>query len=97
MSFKLVFSGDLLHARNANNWTQRFVADIISISPREYQNIEGGKCVPGAETFLKLVFLLELDVDRYRELRVLYKVLCKSNTSQKLTINIGNAELYCAF
>lgn len=67
MTFRFQFSGDLVRTRQAKGWTQMDVSNLIDLSLREYQNIEGGKCVPGAEIFLKLVFLFELDIERYRE------------------------------
>ena len=67
MSFKLRFSGDLRQARDAKGWTQPFVTDIVSTTLREYQNIESGKQIPKTETFLKLVFLFDLDIENYRE------------------------------
>ena len=67
MSFKFLLSGDLLNARRARGWSQPVVANAVSITLREYQNIEGGRCVPTAETFLKLVYLFELDIQPYRE------------------------------
>ena len=30
---------------------------------REYQNIEGGKCIPTTEVFLRLKFIYRLDIE----------------------------------
>ena len=67
MSFKLEFSGDLCRARKERGWSQKYVAEAVSISQRGYQNIESGKVMPHVDTFLKLVFLFELDIEKYRE------------------------------
>ena len=67
VSFKFQFSGDLRRMRESKGWTQPFVAGLVSITLREYQNIEGGKCVPSVETFLRLVYLFDLDIENYRE------------------------------
>lgn len=67
MSFKLLFSGDLRRTRDSKGWTQPFVANAVSITLREYQNIEGGKRLPNTETFLKLVYLFDLNIENYRE------------------------------
>lgn len=67
MSFKFTFSGDLYHVRKANGWSQQYVADQVKVSLREYQNIESGKRLPHVETFLRLVYLFELDIADYRE------------------------------
>ena len=67
MSFKLLFSGDLRRTRDSMGWTQPFVADLVSITLREYQNIENGKRIPKTETFLRLVYLFDLDIENYRE------------------------------
>lgn len=67
MSFKFQFSGDLYHARTSRKWSQQYVADQVGVSLREYQNIESGKRTPHVETFLRLVFLFELDVWSYEE------------------------------
>jgi len=67
MSFRLIFSGDLLRARESRGWTQQFVADLVSITLRQYQNIERGSCIPHTDTFLKLVYVFDLDIQSYRE------------------------------
>ena len=66
MSFKLLFSGDLCRTRDSMGWTQPFVADLVSITLREYQNIESGKRIPKTETFFRLVYLFDLDIVNYR-------------------------------
>ena len=67
MSFRAQFSRDVLSAREARKWTQPYVADSISITLRQYQNIESGRCTPHTNTFLKLVYLFELDIKHYRK------------------------------
>ncbi|MFR3226656.1 MAG: helix-turn-helix transcriptional regulator, partial [Blautia massiliensis (ex Durand et al. 2017)] len=67
MSFRVQFSHDVLCARQARNWTQPYVADSISITLRQYQNIESGRCTPRTDTFLKLVYLFGLDIEKYKK------------------------------
>lgn len=67
MSFRLLFSGDLLTARAAKGWTQPAVADAALITLREYQNIEAGRNLPSVETFLRLVYLFDMDIDHYQK------------------------------
>lgn len=67
-SFKSHFASDVYHARTAiPEFTQAHAAEILGISLREYQFIESGDRVPGAEIFLRLVYLFELNIDNYRE------------------------------
>lgn len=67
MSFGLMFSGDLILARERRGWSQQAAAEAAKISIRQYQNIESGKTLPRTDSFLKLVFLFELDIYKYRE------------------------------
>lgn len=67
MCFEFIFSGDLYHARKKHGWSQQKVAEMIAISVREYQNIERGRVTPHLKTFLRLVFLFDLDIELYRE------------------------------
>ena len=67
MGFSTLFSKDVVHARDKSGLTQAEVAEIVGISVRNYQYIEQGKCVPHGDTLLKLVYLFDLDIDRYRE------------------------------
>ena len=53
--------------RQERGLTQQQVADAVSISLREYQKIEKGEIAPGSEIFLRLVFFLGVDIERYRQ------------------------------
>lgn len=68
MEFKKKFARDIYHARNRQKITQQAVSDDLSISLREYQNIEYGKVLPRLDTFFKLVDLFQLNLEVYREL-----------------------------
>ena len=46
MSFGLMFSGDLILARERRGWSQQAAAEAAKISIRQYQNIESGKTLP---------------------------------------------------
>ena len=67
VSLKYMLSGDMLAARLKRGWTQAYASECISITSREYQSIEGGKRLPNIITFLKILFLFELDIEKYRE------------------------------
>lgn len=68
MSFKTHFASDIYHIRTDKlKLTQQQVADAVSISLREYQKIEKGEIAPGSEIFLRLVFFLGVDIERYRQ------------------------------
>ena len=68
MSFRLHFARDLYHNRtDKRKLTQQQAAEAISISLREYQKIEKGELSPGAETFLRLVYFFELDIENDRK------------------------------
>ncbi len=63
MSLKLRLLGDILKARKSFGWTQQKATGMVGISLREYQNIEGGKCIPTTEVFLRLKFIYRLDIE----------------------------------
>ena len=67
MKFNTLFSKDLYHARKKFGFTQAEVAERVDTSVRNYQYIEKGKTIPHGDTLLKLIYLFELDIDRYRE------------------------------
>ena len=66
MKFKRQFSADLYHARLASGLTQDEIAQAVGITLRTYQYIEKGETIPHGDTLLKLVYLLNLDIERYR-------------------------------
>ena len=67
MEFSTLFSKDVVHARDKSRLTQAKVAELVGISVRNYQYIEQGRFIPHGDTLLKLVYLFDLDIDRYRE------------------------------
>ena len=67
MSFEYEFSHDIYNARIKQGWKQRHVADEISISVREYQNIEAGKAIQNVKNFLRLVYVFNIDIQKYRK------------------------------
>ena len=67
MKFKKQLSGDLYHARDNSGFTQAEVAERVDTSVRNYQHIEKGETIPRGDTLLKLIYLFDLDIDRYRE------------------------------
>jgi DNA-binding XRE family transcriptional regulator len=78
MSFEFLFSSHVFHARTSLGLKQPYVADILGISLREYQNIEYGRVAPQLKTFLKLVYLFDLDIDAYREVLGIEKIAVPS-------------------
>ena len=67
MKFKKQLSADLYHARDNSGFTQAEIAERVGISVRNYQYIEKGEIIPHGDTLLKLIYLFDLDIDRYRE------------------------------
>ena len=67
MEFSTLFSADIYHARDKSGFTQAEVAEKVDISLRNYQYIEQGRVIPRGGTLLKLIYLFDLDIDRYRE------------------------------
>ena len=78
MSFEYQFSSDVFHAHTNLGLKQLFVANALGISLREYQNIEYGRVSPQLKTFLKLVYLFDLDIDAYREVLGVEKIAVPS-------------------
>ena len=67
MKFNTLFSADVFHAIKKSGFTQAEVAEMVDISVRNYQYIEQGRFIPHGDTLLKLIYLFDLDIDRYRE------------------------------
>ena len=67
MKFNTLFSRDLYHARKKFGFTQAEVAERVDTSVRNYQYIEKGENIPRGDTLLKLIYLFDLDINRYRE------------------------------
>ena len=67
MSVKYKFSSKLFHARTKHGLTQQKVAESVSISERWYQRIEKGEYLPGSLVMLRLILLLDIDIEDLRE------------------------------
>lgn len=67
MSLKSLFALEASRARTKLGLTQQQVAEAISISVRWYQCIEAGSFLPGSTVMLRLILLLQLDVEEFRE------------------------------
>ena len=67
MTLTMKFSEVLYNARNAKKLTQSQVAEAVSISVRWYQKVEAGLRLPGTIPALKLMLLLDIDVEELRE------------------------------
>ena len=61
------FSSKVLHARNNLGYTQKQVAEAISVTVRWYQRIEKGERFPGSLVLLRLILFLNIDVEDFRE------------------------------
>lgn len=60
-------SSVIFHARIDHGFTQRQVADAVSVSVRWYQRIEKGERIPGTIVMLRLILLLDIDIEVFRE------------------------------
>ena len=67
-AFRASFSADVCRSRNAKGMVQLALAEAADISLRQLQNIENGKCIPKAYTFLRLLYVLDLDPNKYKDL-----------------------------
>lgn len=67
MSLKTAFSREVLYARTSLGLTQEQVAEAASISVRWYQYIESGTFLPSSVVTLRLILLLGIDVEIFRE------------------------------
>ena len=61
------FSTEVYHARDALGYTQREVAEAVSVSVRWYQRVEKGEKLPGSLVMLRLILFFNLDVEKFRE------------------------------
>lgn len=61
------FSTEVYHAREAHGFTQSQVAEAISVSVRWYQRVEKGEKMPGSLVMLRLLVLLEINAEQFRE------------------------------
>lgn len=66
MSLKNGFAKKVYYGRTEKKYTQDQLAEIVSVSTRWIQEIEGG-VIPGGLTTLKLIIALDLDVTDLRE------------------------------
>ena len=67
MSIYIKFSKELYRARQRAGFTQAEVAEAVGVSKRWYQCVERGDRLPGALVLLRLILLLHLDVEAFRE------------------------------
>lgn len=71
MQINTKFGKAVYHAREQQGLTQKQVAEAISVSVRWYQRVENGEKMPGTIVTLRLILLLHIDVERFRdELRI---------------------------
>lgn len=67
MTLHYKISSEILHARKNLNLTQEQVAEALDISVRWYQRIEKGERLPGTIVLLRIILLLHIDVEQFRE------------------------------
>jgi len=67
MQFYSTFSSKVLHARIDMGYTQKQVADAVSVTTRWYQRIEKGERLPGSIVLLRLILFLNINVEEFRE------------------------------
>lgn len=61
------FSSIVYHARVDHGYTQKEVAEAISVTVRWYQRVEKGEKFPGAIALLRLLLFLHIDIEELRE------------------------------
>lgn len=90
MSLNSSFASKIYHARKASGLTQQALAELVSISLRWYQELEKGNRSPGAKAMLRLIVVLKIDPQDFREelglMTAAYRFLCvkQSRTSPDL-------------
>lgn len=67
MPIRSKFSSAVYHARMERGYTQWQVAEAISVTVRWYQRVEKGEKLPGTIAMLRLILLLDIDVEQLRE------------------------------
>lgn len=61
------FSSAVFKARTELGYTQKEVAEAISVTVRWYQRVEKGEKFPGSISMLRLILFLHIDVEEFRE------------------------------
>ena len=74
MTLTTKFAEVLYNARDKKKLTQSQVAEAVSISVRWYQKVEAGLRLPGTIPTLKLMLLLDIDIEELREASELSKL-----------------------
>jgi len=67
MSFEKYFAHCVYNARKRAGLTQVQVANALSISLRWYQRIEHGDNLPGAVILIKIMLLLDIDINCFKK------------------------------
>lgn len=66
MNMKLRLSQLLQRSRMEQGYTQREVAEAVSVSVRWYQKMEAGSKMPSSVTLIRLVLFLSIDMEDLR-------------------------------
>lgn len=61
------FSSTVYHARINLGYTQKEVAEAISVTVRWYQRVEKGEKFPGSISLLRLILFLHINIEDLRE------------------------------
>lgn len=67
MTIRFKFAREAYKARMREGLTQAQVAEAVGISVRWYQRIESGARFPGSVLLIRLILLLHIDVELFRE------------------------------
>lgn len=67
MSLTSRFAEEVKSARKAAGYTQEQLAEIVDITPRSLQYIESGAWLPHQTTMLRLMSVLNINADTFRE------------------------------
>ena len=63
MTLKKIFAHQLMTARIQHGWSQRYLAQLLGISPRAIGQFEQGANLPSVETLVALARVLEVSTD----------------------------------
>ena len=67
MSLTTKFAEETKKARRAAGYTQEQLAEIVDITPRSLQYIEAGAWLPHASTMLRIMSVLHIEAEMFRE------------------------------
>ncbi|MBE6573236.1 MAG: helix-turn-helix transcriptional regulator [Ruminococcaceae bacterium] len=67
MDFNDYLSEQIYRGRKRAGYTQAHLSQKLGVSVRWYQRIEKGERLPGAVVLIKLMLLLDIDIEVFRD------------------------------